>query len=293
MSDRDRLRALVIDYRRKSAIYTQQHPDIGRLEREIESLRNTVGDADSYPILQEQVRLERDRLASLKERYTENHPDIKNSEATIAALESELATLNPSAVDDVIPDNPAYVMVTTQLQSIELELAGLLQKRSELEAIIAEHEGLIKQAPQVEMEYEAVLRRYNNAKAKYDELQGRLQAAEISADIGQAITGQRFTLIEPAALPLWPRSPNRVSIMLLGLVLGAGAGLGLVVLAEILDNSIRTVKKLADVTGAPPLAVIPYLNNSKDNVHAKQRYVVVSGLVAVSVVCVVYAFYNI
>jgi hypothetical protein len=81
--------------------------------------------------------------------------------------------------------------------------------------------------------------------------------------------------------------------MLLGFILGAGAGLGCIVLAEILDNSIRTVKKLADVAGAPPLAVIPYLNNSADVVQARHRHVLISGAVAVSILCVAYAFYNI
>jgi uncharacterized protein involved in exopolysaccharide biosynthesis len=293
MSDRDRLRALLIDYRRKVAIYQPEHPDIVRLEREIESLRNSVGDVDSYPLLQEQVRQERERLALLRDRYSEDHPDIKFSRAAIAALESQLATMNPRApAEEVIPNNPAYVLVNTQLQSIDLELEGLLQKRSELEATIAEHELLIKQAPQVEMRYEAVLRDYENAKTKYNELQGRLRAAEISADIGQAISTQRFSLIEPAALPLKPTSPNRISIALIGLILAAVAGAGCVALAEALDESIRSARKLAEIAGSPPLAVIPYLNNSVDNAHARQqRYLLFTSLIAVSLLCIVYALY--
>jgi uncharacterized protein involved in exopolysaccharide biosynthesis len=293
MSDRDRLRALLIDYRRKTAIYQEGHPDIVRLEREIDSLRQSVGDADTYPVVQEQLRQERERLAALRERYSADHPDIRSSQAAADALQSQLASMNPrSGPEEVVADNPAYVMIHTQLQAADLEMAGLLQKRAELEATIAQHETLIKQAPQVEMQYESVLRRYENAKAKHSDLQSRLRAAEVAANVGQEISGQRFTLIEPAALPLNPESPDRPSIMLIGILLAVVAGVGCVAVIEVLDNSIRSTKKLAEIAGAPPLAVIPYLSNSVDDAQMrKQRFLVTSSLFIVGIVCVVYAVF--
>jgi uncharacterized protein involved in exopolysaccharide biosynthesis len=183
-------------------------------------------------------------------------------------------------------------MIHTQLQAADLEMAGLLQKRAELEATIAQHETLIKQAPQVEMQYESVLRRYENAKAKHSDLQSRLRAAEVAANVGQEISGQRFTLIEPAALPLNPESPDRPSIMLIGILLAVVAGVGCVAVIEVLDNSIRSTKKLAEIAGAPPLAVIPYLSNSVDDAQMrKQRFLVTSSLFIVGIVCVVYAVF--
>jgi uncharacterized protein involved in exopolysaccharide biosynthesis len=205
MGDKDRMQALMVDYRRKSAIYQAGHPDLVRLEREIEILQRTVGGTETYALIQEQLRQERNNLRALRDRYSDDHPDIKSSEAAIRKLESQLAATDPRDTTQVgVADNPAYILIKTQLQAVDLEVASQLQKRRELQASVAEYEALIKRAPQVEMQYEALLRTYNNAKAKHADLQAKLRAADVAADSEQGITGQRFTLIVPPFLPIDP-----------------------------------------------------------------------------------------
>lgn len=292
MSDRDRLRALIIDYRRKSAIYQTGHPDLVRLKREIESLQKTVGDTGTYAVLQEQLRQERDRLNGLRERYSDDHPDILNAQAAIQELEAQLAKANFDTItEEEVADNPAYVLVNTQLQSTNLEIDSLLQKRQELQSILGEHEGLIKRAPIVEMQYDALLRKYENAKTKHDDLAAKLRAADVAADVEIGITGQRFELIEPPALPLEPEERNVVAILILGLLSAIGIGVACTFVAESLDKSIRSAKQLAEIAGAPPLAVIPYINNSSDIALARARQLLmIFGFMAVCVVGVAYYF---
>ena len=293
MGDRDRLQALLVDYRRKSAIYQTGHPDLVRLEREIEILRQTVGGTETYSLLQEQLRQERERLAALRDRYSDNHPDIMNSEAAIGKLESQLAATNPrSSIRPEIADNPAYILIKTQLQAVDLEIGSQIQKKRELQSTIVEHEDLLRKAPRVEMHYEALLRTYNNAKAKHTDLQGKLRAAEVAADIEQGMTGQRFTLLEPPLFPIDPEPRNRVSLLFLGLLVALGVGAGLVAIAEFMDNSIRSAGNLEKIIGAPPLAVIPYLNNSVDISRARIRRIgllaTVAAGTALSVAYVIY-----
>ena len=173
-------------------------------------------------------------------------------------------------------DNPAYVLVNTQLQATDLELQSLATRRQELLDTIAEHELLIRQAPRVEMQYEALMRTYENAEAKHDDLQAKLRAAEVAANVEQGITGQRFTMIEPPEVPIQAEPRNRIAIMLMGMVFATGVGLASVVLAEFLDHSIRGAASLAAISGAQPLAVIPYLDNSVDIArHRNLRYLFV------------------
>ena len=254
-------------------------------------LQRTAGDAGSYELLQDQLRRERERLQVLRHRYSDDHPDIKNSRAAIAEIQSELAALNPGGSAQVeVADNPAYVLINTQLQSTDLEIKNLLQKQNELRATIADHEALIKQAPHVEMQYEALLRRYENAGTKYRDLQAKLRAADVAANVENQMTGQRFTILEPPLLPLNPDSPNRRAIVILGLILALGIGAVCVVLAEVIDGSIRTVKKLTEISGSPPLAVIPYLENSADIIHARtQRNLIITAFFAGTALYIVYA----
>jgi hypothetical protein len=69
--------------------------------------------------------------------------------------------------------------------------------------------------------------------------------------------GERFTLVDPARLPEKPVSPNRLAIMLIGLLLGIGGGIGSASLREFADQSARSPEELARATGLPVLAVIP------------------------------------
>lgn len=293
LGDRERLRAALIDFRRKSAIYQPGHPDLISLEREIELLQKTVGDMGSRDLLEEQLRQERERLEFLRDRYSEDYPDIKNSEAAIAAIESQLANTDSQIEVQVEgANNPAYVLIDTQLQSANLEIQGLLQKRTELQAKVAEHEELIKQAPRVEMQYEGLLRTYENARTNYRDLQAKLRAADVAANVDQEITGRRFTLLEPPLLPLNPDGPNRSVIVLLGLILSIGVGVACVVIAELIDDSIRGAKKLATIAGAPPLAVIPYLDNSVDIAHARtQRNYLISALFSILLLSIVFVHF--
>jgi capsular polysaccharide biosynthesis protein len=294
MSDRDRLRALLIDYRRKSAIYETGHPDLLRLEQEIETLQGLVGEAQSYSLIREQLQQERDKLASMRDRYSEDHPDIKNAESAIVQLESQLAGIDPSSVSEgVIADNPAYILINTQLQSTDLEIQSLFDQRRELLATISEHETLIRQAPQVEMQYEMLLRDANNARTKYNDLQAKLRAADVAMDVEQEITGQRFTVIEPPAFPVLPEPRNRILIMLLGLVVAGGVAGALVVAAELMDTTIRSAKELRKIVGAPPLVVIPYLDNTADVARSRsQLYYLLAAFFAVTALLILYVVYG-
>lgn len=293
MGDRGRLQALLVDYRRKSAIYQTGHPDLVRLEREIEVLSQSVGDAETYSLLQEQLRRERDNLTALRDRYSRDHPDIKNSEAAIRKLEAQLAVTNPKGVEFAeIADNPAYILVKTQLQAVELEVNSIRQKQRDLQAIIDEHEELIRKAPRIEGDYQELLRATDNARTKYTDLQARLRAAEVAADMDEGITGQRFVMIEPPLFPLQAEPRNRLAIMFLGMLLAGGVGVGCVVVAELMDDSIRSAEALSNIVGTAPLAIIPYLDNSADIARMRSRRMLLTlCFFAGTALCVVYIVY--
>ncbi|MFZ0548559.1 MAG: hypothetical protein WAM60_24130 [Candidatus Promineifilaceae bacterium] len=292
MGDQDRLRALQAEYRRKSAIYKPDHPDIVALKQEIEQLQATVGNTSSYAQLQQQIQQEKQRLASLKERYSDDYPDVQASRDAIASLEAQLIDMTPGeSSTDTVADNPAYVLVKSQLQSTNLEIQSLETKKKDIQAKLDEHEEYVRQAPLVEMQYEALQRKYQNAKANYADLQGRLRAADVAANVEQEITGRRFTLLEPAMVPIAPSSPNRPAMMVLGILVAFGVGAGCVVLAEILDKSIRSVSQLTRIVGSPPVVVIPYLHDSRERALARSRrhYLVA---VAISGCVLLIVYYN-
>jgi hypothetical protein len=104
--------------------------------------------------------------------------------------------------------------------------------------------------------------------------------------------GERFTLLEPALLPEKPYKPNRLLILLVGLVLGVGAGGATVFLRENMDDSVKDAFSLSMATSIPVLATIPEIQTSRDVTLRRVRRIAVAAAVLIIVAGGVFAFHH-
>ena len=73
--------------------------------------------------------------------------------------------------------------------------------------------------------------------------------------------------------------------MLIGLVLGVGAGVGAVFLLELLSNGVYSRADLVSLTGGAPLAVISYLETQEEkSKHNLKRLYIVLGLILTGII---------
>ena len=177
-------------------------------------------------------------------------------------------------------DNPAYVLLQTQLSATESEISALGRKEAELQQKVQRYEALLERAPDVEKDYQALLRDYNTTTAKYQDIRAKQREAAVARNLEQEQKGERFVLIEPPALPVDPVSPNRPAIIFLGFVLAGGLGLGMALVREAMDSAIHGVRELTSAMGGEaPLVVIPYIDNA-DDVGARRRTLALSSSAA-------------
>ncbi|HBA32819.1 MAG TPA: hypothetical protein DCZ12_01635, partial [Gammaproteobacteria bacterium] len=171
----------------------------------------------------------------------------------------------------------------TQLKATQAEAASLRLRRGELKYKLAEYDAYLQRAPAVEKEYQSILREYNTAQAKYQDLRLKQREAEVSRNLEQERKGERFTLIEPPNIPLEPESPNRLAIVLVSLVLAGAAGLASGFVFEASDKGVYNASDLQRLVDAPMLVTIPYLTNGEDEARAKRRVraMVISGLLLI------------
>lgn len=259
LADVDRLKALQSEYRRTAARYSENHPDVIRLRRQIDALILEVGATGDRDELLKLLQSRQDELATLKAQYSEDYPDVQTLEKVIAQLEKQLQGTD-DAKPKPAPDNPAYVMLDNQLQSLRMERSSLKSRVTELSSQIEELNNAAAQAPAIEEEYKNLLRNLQVSNARYLDLKTKLKEAELAGELEQGRKGQRFSLVEPPVLPDTPTSPNRLAILFLGVVLAAGAGLGLGLLLELSDASIRNPRRLADLMGVAPLVTVSYIS---------------------------------
>lgn len=294
LSTQDRLRIAKSRLASAKAIYAPDHPDIARLQREITGLEADVG-GDPEPTssneLQRNIETARGELAAARDRYAPGHPDVQRLERNVAGLEAELAKLpagpaTPRKPTET-PDNPAYIQLQTQLQATLNEQSALKTRMEQLRAQMNTYERQVAGAPQVEREYRTLLRDYESAQTKYQELRAKQMEAQLAQNLETERKGERFTVIEPPMPPEEPVSPNRWAILILGLVLALGITGGVIFTLESLDTSVRGRRDLMNLLATPPLAVLPWIETIDDRIRRKrQRRYALAGAVGSMVLLV-------
>jgi uncharacterized protein involved in exopolysaccharide biosynthesis len=260
LSPADRLKTLKSEYARASAIYAPTHPDILRMKREIDGLEKQVGRVDTANDLARQLTDAKSQLGAAREKYASDHPDVQQLERLVASLETALreAPLTSEAVR-ADPDNPAYIQVSAQREASINERTSLQSKNSVTRARLADYERRLAASPEVAREYSGMVREMENAQLKYSEVRQKQMEATLAKNLEVERKGERFTLIEPPMAPEAPASPNRLALVIIGVLLSFASAVGTVLLFEVADTSIRGRRDIEALIAVPPLAVLPWI----------------------------------
>ncbi len=273
LSPADRLKYLRTELARVTSLYSADHPDVLRMQREVEGLEKSADTGNSTNDLQRQLESARTQLASAKERYSNDHPDVIKLKRSISSLEDQLAAQSPRGVstDKSQPDNPAYIQIKAQRQAVSSERTSLQRKRNELSKQVTDYEQRLASGPSVEREYSTLMRDIENNQLKYREVRQKQLEAEVAQNLEDERKGERFTLIEPPLTPEQPDSPNRIVILVLGVMLAFGIAAGTVILLELMDASIRNRRDLEQLLGVSPLAVLPWIETEEERQRRSQH----------------------
>lgn len=272
LSPPERLKSLQAQYMRASALYSKDHPDLIRMRRELDVLKRTLGGGggyiDSTAELSSQLAAVKDELKAARDRYSEAHPDVVRLKRSVTNLEAALRKARSSpapmtATLEMVPDNPTYVALQTELKTVSIGLQAADARRAQLRAQLADYEKRVVQTPQVEQEYLQLSRDYDNARKKYGEIRDKVLQARMAEELEKEKRGEQFSVIEPPRIPGSPEKPNRLAILFLGTVLSLGGGVSAAAAAERMDRAVRGPTTVTAVLKVPPLAVIPYLGAEK------------------------------
>jgi len=265
LSPSERLKELEAERLRLSSRYSATHPDRVAVEREIETLRREIGRGGIDDGLRPRNARLRE-LATLSSRYSSEHPEVKALQRQANAS----AGSSSSSAGSGDADNPLYIQLQSQVAANQSKLDALRESRQELESRLAELESRLAEGPKIEREYLLITRDYDAAVEKYNQVKSKHMEAVLAESLEKESKGERFTLIEPPLVPDQPSSPDRPKIFLIGLVAAGGAGLGTVAGLETLDGRIYALRTISNAVGAPPLAVIPFIESPA---HRRRRLI--------------------
>jgi polysaccharide chain length determinant protein (PEP-CTERM system associated) len=235
-------------------------------------LANTEPNLKDEELIATRQRLEelKVQLVYLTQRFTEEYPDVKKTRAEIFEFEQRVKEAESAASDD-LPDNPAYITLAAQLAGTKTDIESVQRQLDEMAQNADVYRGRIAATPKVEEAYNALLLARTNTQAKFDDLMRKHMEARVAQGLEKEQKGERFTLIDPARLPEKPFKPNRLAIMLIGIVLGIGAGVGFAALREFSDDAVRDADHLKMATNFPVLAGIPEIITKKDMASRRMK----------------------
>lgn len=245
--------------------YSDNHPAIQNLEREIAAL---TGSPENRANLREVVETDlvrnRQLLAAARETYSDSHPDVIRLQRTVESLEQQLANLVSAGSAGAAPNNPTYLQLRTRIATAQASINDLSRRQADLIARIDELDRQQRAAPEVERQYAALEQRRSLLSEQLTELRNMEGTAALGEALETGQSGERLTIVENARVPSSPVSPNRVSLTFLGIVLAIAAGLGVASLTDAMDTKVRGRQDILKILEAPPMGIIPYVEDTGD-----------------------------
>jgi polysaccharide biosynthesis transport protein len=191
----------------------------------------------------------------------------------ILKQESALSAQYTDAVNQYGPKYPKVVRLQAQLKDLdelvarektnianqmEAEYHGSRQRELLLKNALDAQKAETNQMAEKLVQYNILKREADTNKQLYDGMLQKLKEAGITA----GLRSSNIRVVDPALIPSGPFRPNKTRNVLLSVLVGLVGGIGLALLREYLDNTVKTPDDVETLARLPSLAVVPSLSNS-------------------------------
>ena len=222
---------------------------------------NGMSPTDSLRVGRKLVVLPAGDTASAAGSYTDNNPDVRRLNRKLNATDHQPSASTPKRetvpLSREIGDNPSYLRVRAEVDSVTRELAQVRAREAELRATIGQYEADLERAPEVERQFSELQRNREAMTAQLARIEEKQLDAKLEKAIDNSDTGGRFALAEPVSVPAKPDKPNRAVLMLLSVLLALAGGSGFILAGQLRREVIYDARGLQKALGILPLVVIP------------------------------------
>ncbi|HET7108869.1 MAG TPA: polysaccharide biosynthesis tyrosine autokinase [Candidatus Acidoferrum sp.] len=181
---------------------------------------------------------------------------------------ADLAVLYTEAVNQYGPNFPKVQRLQAQIKEVDDQIGReskgiILQLESDYREA-KQREELIRQALELQkaetnnmaekmVQYNILKRESEADKTLYEGLLTKLK----EAGIAEGLKSSNLRVVDPAMIPSYPARPAKARNIALAFLVGLVGGIGLALLREYLDNTVKTPDDIETLTRLPSLAVVP------------------------------------
>jgi len=206
------------------------------------------------------ARLEVERAGLLKE-YTPEAPEVATVQSRIAAakarIESEVGKVLAQEQETL---NPLHQETLRQYATVQGQMIAQSARIEGLSAAIAHEQSLLAQLPQKQLELAQLVRTATELEKTFTLLNAKYQELKVQ----EAVVLANARVIDEALPADSPVRPSRRLNLILGGLIGAMLGLGLVFLQEQMDTTVKSPEELEKHLGIPTLGVVALVKDPKD-----------------------------
>lgn len=210
-------------------------------------------DTDSVPemrsdsVLQDLIKKRADantQYAEAVSQYGPNFPKVQRVQLQIKEIDELMQSEKKAIIDEMGND------YNTARQREMLLTQALEQQKGE-----------VNQMAERLVEYNILKREAEANKTLYDGMLTKLREANIAG----TLKSSNVTVVDPAMVPSTPSRPAKARNIALAFIVGLVGGIGLALLREYLDNTIKTPDDIETLARLPSLAVVPAFSDMNGN----------------------------
>lgn len=201
-----------------------------------------IPEAMNNPLIQrlreDYLRLSRE-YAKMQEKFQPEYPEMQRLKAELDSARDLLKNETQRLIKAAYADYQAAF-------KREISLKELFEQQKE-EAFRLNSSAILYNSLKIELE---------NKKNLLESLLKRQSETGVSARL-KGLRTSNIRIVDRADLPLRPDSPRKLRNLLLALFLGLFGGLGLALVMEYLDNTVKSAEDIERYAGLPTLGVVP------------------------------------
>lgn len=229
--------------------FTNAQADRVRKEAAYQSVRagsleaaQVSSQGESLRGLTERLNAAQERFAEVKTHFGANHPEYRRALAQLNEVQAQLDK-------------------TTQniRNRVEIEYQQAVRREAMLQKAVQETKAEFDALNARSFEYQALKREAEADKALYEELVRKIKEAGINA----SFQNSSIRIADPARPAVKPVFPNLKLNLLLAFLLSSLLAVGLAVLSDMLDNTVRDPEQVTRMVKAEVVGSLPVVKNWK------------------------------